>query len=195
MFLMPAFKIGLCNAWLFMSVFLLQMLVIMFVKKTIREKSHVPPEAKQTKMDKYTGILANFVWFTALVYSVFLPLLTGTVWFYAGLVLFMIGLIFLITSTCNFITTPADRVISKGVYKISRHPMYLATFFIVLGSGLASGSWLFVFLSVIMALCFHMEALIEERYCLEMYGKEYREYMNLVPRWLGFNRKRKILKK
>jgi protein-S-isoprenylcysteine O-methyltransferase Ste14 len=168
-----------------MSVFLIQMLAIMFADKRIRERSHVPMDTRQNKLERYAGIMGNFIWLLAMGYSVFLPLQPGTIWFYGGLSVFIIGLILLVTATFSFITTPAHLLIKKGVYQFSRHPMYLATFFICLGSGIAAASWLFIFFSVILAFCFHQEALIEERYCLEKYGSDYQEYLNLVPRWLG----------
>jgi protein-S-isoprenylcysteine O-methyltransferase Ste14 len=168
-----------------MSVFLLQMLAIVFADKHIREKTHTPIDARRNKLERYAGIMGNFIWLLAMVYSVFLPLQPGTIWFYVGLSFFIIGLIFMAIATSNFITTPADQLIKKGLYQFSRHPMYLATFFICLGSGIAAVSWLFIFLSVIIALCFHQEALIEERYCLDKYGSAYQEYLNSVPRWFG----------
>jgi len=183
MSLLPAFKIGIWNAWLFMSVFLLQMIPILFVDKHIREKSHVPAEAKRSKSEKYAGIIGNTVCFLALGYSVFLPLQPGTFWFNAGLAVFIAGSIVLATATANFITTPAEQMITRGMYQLSRHPMYLATFLIYLGTGLATLSWLFMLLSLVMILCFHREALVEEKYCLDKYGDAYREYMGRVPRW------------
>ena len=185
MSLMPALKIGIWNAWIFMSVFLLQMLVIIFADRRIRERTHIPIDAKRNKLEKYAGIMGNFIWLLAMGYSIFLPLQPGTTWFYIGLFVFIIGLIVLTVATCNFITTPADLLITKGVYHFSRHPMYLATFFICLGSGIAAVSWLFILFSVMMALCFYQEALIEERYCLDKYGCAYQEYMNNVPEWFG----------
>ena len=185
MSLIPAFKIGMWNAWIFMSVFLLQMLAIMFVDKRVRKRSHIPNEARLNKLERYAGIIGNFVWLFAMGYSVFLPFQPGTIWFYVGLSIFIIGLIIMAIATFDFITTPTDLLITKGTYKLSRHPMYLATFFICLGSALATISWLFVFFSVIMILCFRQEALVEERYCLNEYGSAYQEYLNSVPRWFG----------
>jgi protein-S-isoprenylcysteine O-methyltransferase Ste14 len=182
---MPALKIGIWNAWIFMSVFLLQMLVIMFADKRTRERTHIPIDAKRNKLERYAGIMGNVIWLLAMGYSIFLPLQPGTTWFYIGLFVFIIGLIVLTVATCNFMTTPADLLITKGVYHFSRHPMYLATFFICLGSGIAAVSWLFILFSVMMALCFYQEALIEERYCLDKYGSAYQDYLNSVPRWLG----------
>ncbi|MCI0495649.1 isoprenylcysteine carboxylmethyltransferase family protein [candidate division KSB1 bacterium] len=188
MSLTPAFKIGICNAWIFMSVFLIQMLVIMLINKRVREKSHVPIEARRTWFEKYISVIGNFIWLLALVYSVFLPLQFGTTWFYVGLSVFIIGLTLMAIATYNFIATPVAQLITTGAYKFSRHPMYLATFFICLGAGIAALSWLFIFLSIIMAFCFYQEALIEERFCLSKYGNAYQEYINKTPRLIGVPR-------
>ena len=185
MSLIPAFKIGWWNAWIFMSVFILQMLAIMFADKRIRQKSHVPMHLRQNNLERVAGIIGNVIWMLGMGYSVFLPLQIGTIWFYAGLPVFILGLTFMTFATYTFITTSVDQVITKGVYRFSRHPMYLATFLIFLGSGIAAGSWVFLFFSVISFLCFHQEALIEERYCLDKYGSGYQEYMKHVPRWIG----------
>jgi protein-S-isoprenylcysteine O-methyltransferase Ste14 len=184
MSLIPEFKTGVWNAWIFMSVFILQMLVMIFVRKRIQKRSHVSQDDRRNNFEKYISIIGNLVWLLALVYSVFLPLQTGTIWFYTGFLLFVIGLIIMSVATFDFITTPVDLMITKGSYKFSRHPMYLATFFICLGAGIAALSWLFILLSLIMVYFFHQEALIEERYCLKKYD-DYQEYMNRVPRWLG----------
>jgi protein-S-isoprenylcysteine O-methyltransferase Ste14 len=187
--LMPAFKIGIWNAWLFMSVFLFQMIVIMFVDKRIQEKSHVPMEARKNSFERLAGIIGNFIWLLAMGYSVFLPLQLGTIWFYVGLFVFIIGLALIVIATFNFITTPANQLTTKGAYNFSRHPIYLAAFFICLGSGISTASWIFIFFSLIMALCFYQEALIEERYCLSRYGNAYKEYASRSPRWIGVPKK------
>ena len=189
MSLMPAFKIGIWNAWIFMSVFLLQMLAIMFVDKRVWERSHIPIDARRNKFERYVSIIGNFIWLLAMGYSVFLPLQIGTIWFYIGLSIFIIGLALMVIATFNFIATPADQLITKGAYNFSRHPMYLATFLVCLGSGIATVSLLFIFLSIIMALCFYQEALIEERYCLNRYGNVYQEYINRTPGWIGVPKK------
>ena len=189
MSIIPVFKIGIWNAWIFMSVFILQMLVIMFVSKKVRERSHVPSKAKQNQFEKYTGIIANFFWLIAMIYSFFLPFHLKTIWFYIGFCIFILGLILITIATINFITTASNKLITKGVYKLSRHPMYLATFFICIGSGIASISLLFILISFIMALCFYKEAIIEERYCLDKYGSTYQDYLKRVPRWIGISKR------
>jgi protein-S-isoprenylcysteine O-methyltransferase Ste14 len=186
---MSDFKIGLWNAWLFMSVFILQMIVMMLADKRIQQKTHVPAEARSNRLERSIGIIGNAVWFLALGYSVLLPLQLGTSWFYIGLTIFLMGSALLVIATINFMTTPADHLIAKGAYNFSRHPMYLATFFICLGTGFAAASWIFVLLALLMAPCFYTEALIEERYCLSQYTNTYEEYMHRTSRWLGVPKK------
>lgn len=190
MSLIPAaFKIDIWNAWIFMSVFLLQMLAIRFIDKSVWERSHIPIDARRNRFERYTSIIGNFIWLLAMGYSVLLPLQIGTIWFHIGLSVFIIGLALMVIATFNFIATPADQLITKGAYKFSRHPMYLATFLICLGSGIATVSLLFIFLSIIMASCFYQEALIEERYCFNSHGNAYKEYINSTNRWIGVPKK------
>jgi len=183
--LSPAFNIGVWNAWIFMSVFILQMIVIFLANKSIMERSHVPNDARKTVLDRHIGILANFFWLLALGYSIFLPLQLGTVWFYIGLIVFIFGTSVLSAATYSFMTTPADQMIIKGVYKFSRHPMYWGTFLICLGAGIASASWILVLLSIIISACLNFEGRVEERYCLDRYGPLYADYLNRVPGWFG----------
>lgn len=168
-----------------MSVFLLQLLIILVIEKPGSQRSHVPKDARQTIFEKYIGNIANILWLLLLGYSIFLPLLLDTFWFYIGLLIYCLGVLLLLFSTLSFIHAPRDKLIEDGVYQFSRHPMYLATFLICLGSGIAAVSYSFIALSILLVLCLHHEALVEERYCLKMYNDVYKDYMNRVPRWIG----------
>ncbi|MFE3845416.1 methyltransferase family protein [Thermoplasmatota archaeon] len=185
MSIIPAFEIGLWNAWIFMVIFIIQMFVIMFVDKKIWKRSHVPIEAKRNRFEKQVGIFANFFWLIAMIYSIFLPLKLNSSLFYYGFIVFVIGHIILIRATYDFITTKPNNIIKTGVYKISRHPMYLSTFIITLSVSIASFSWLFFVLSILMMFFFHKEALIEERFCLEIFSEEYKNYIQHTSRWIG----------
>jgi len=182
---LPAFEVGIWNAWIFMVVFIIQMFVIMFVDKKTWKKSNVPLEAKRNRYEKQVGTFANLFWLIAMIYSIFLPLKLNTNLFYIGLIVFFIGVVIFIRATYDFITTKPNKIIKTGVYKISRHPMYFATFIITLSASIASLSWLFLVLSILMMFFFQKEALIEERYCLEIYSEDYKVYLQHTSRWIG----------
>ena len=86
----------------------------------------------------------------------------------------------------NFKDTPLDQPVTKGVYKISRHPQIAALFVIFLGICVAIGSWLALFMLVMSRLLQHLGILAEEEVCLRRYGESYRAYMERVPRYFLF---------
>jgi protein-S-isoprenylcysteine O-methyltransferase Ste14 len=185
MSLIPAFDIGLWNAWIFMSSFLVQWLAVILAGKNVAERSGLPADMKRSKAEKKAGIIGNTIWLLGTVYSIFLPLQLGTLWFYLGLAVFLIGLGILTAATVNFATAPFDKPITHGIYHYSRHPMYLATLVIFLSTSIASASWVFFLLGIANIFWMRTEALVEERYCLERYSDTYHEYMNGTPRWIG----------
>ena len=135
---------------------------------------------------------ATITWLITTIYSIFLPLQLGTIWFYIGLGVFLFGLIILTAATLNFATAPHNKPITGGLYRYSRHPMYLAMFLIYIGTSLASACWLFFLLTIATVVLTRLEAILEERYCLERYSNAYREYMNRTPRWIGIPKSGKI---
>jgi len=178
-------KTGWCNAWIFMCVFIIQMFVMMFGKKGIMEKTHGAGIERKTFLEKKIPLIANLLCFVALAYSIFLPLKVGTAWFYTGLSIFVTGTIILFIATYDFMTTPFDQVIQSGVYAFSRNPLYLSASLIYFGAGISTGSLIFIGLTIIITLSLHYEILLEEKYCLNLYQENYREYMKRVPRWVG----------
>jgi protein-S-isoprenylcysteine O-methyltransferase Ste14 len=185
MSLTPAFEIGIWNAWIFMSSFILQMLAVMLLGRRTWNRSSLPRDFKRSRLEKITPIIGNGVWLLATIYSIFLPLRLGTAWFYTGLPVFLIGVIILAVATVNFAAAPAEKPATKGAYSFSRHPSYLSMIIIYIGTGIASASWVFILLGLANIFWIRTEARVEERYCLARYNRDYREYMNKTPRWIG----------
>jgi len=185
MSLVPAFEIGVWNTWIFMSSFLLQWLAVLLLGKRVWARSSLPSGIKRSKREKITPLIGNSLWLLATIYSIFLPLRLGTLWFYIGLPVFLVGVIILAVATANFATAPAEKPATKGAYYFSRHPLYLSMLIIYIGTGIASASWVFILLGLANIFWVRTEAIAEERYCLERYNKDYRDYMNKTPRWIG----------
>ena len=121
----------------------------------------------------------------------FLAVETGTVWFYAGLLVYLLGIIFTVIAGTSLDNTPMDRPATEGLYRISRNPIYLGTFLIFIGIVIACASWLFLLLIAVFIVLYDILIAPEERWCLEKYGDAYREYMNRTPRWIGIPKSKK----
>jgi protein-S-isoprenylcysteine O-methyltransferase Ste14 len=183
----PAFKIGVWNAWILMLYLPLSQVTITLVDKAVgtaqimRKMGYVPYGKKETRV--YGASMVPLV--LLFLYSIFLPLKLGTVWFYVGLATYLVGLAMLVTVMVNVAATPLGQPFVAGVYRYSRHPGYVSMFIIWVGVSVASASWLFLSLAVVNMGLVAFEAVAEERACLEVYGDEYRQYLNRTPRWIG----------
>jgi len=183
--LIPVFKIGIWNAWIFVACFLLLSYSIMLINKEASKKLGNPPDMKLNKKEKVLGNIGNIIIYIVFLYSIFLPLKLETAWFYIGLFIFILGLSILIIAIINFLTTPLDLPVIKGIYRYSRHPAYLATFIIFLGIGIATASWVILLAAIIFLILTNIVTGSEECYCKEKYGDIYKEYFNRTPRWIG----------
>jgi protein-S-isoprenylcysteine O-methyltransferase Ste14 len=114
-----------------------------------------------------------------------MPLQLSTVWFYTGLVLYLLAFVPYTIGFVNVAITPPDKSITRGIYSYSRHPMYFTSFLLFVGVGIASASWIFLLLSVVYIILSGFFVAAEERFCVKYYGDTYREYMNRTPRWIG----------
>ena len=188
MSLTPAFKWGLCNGWLFMIVFPLQWLAVVVLPARIAARTGHPAELRLSRGARIMSGLTQFFWIGATLYSIFLPLRPGTTWFTAGLLVFAGGLALLISATFSVARAEAGKPFTSGIYRFSRHPMYLSMILVYAAVSVAAASWLFTLITLITIVLQRYQAIQEERYCLDRFGQAYREYMARTPRWLGVPR-------
>ena len=191
MSLVPAFDIGLWNAWIFELCALLPVPIVLLIQKRRASGSEKGAEAKgepdyMNETEKKLFAFSRLVMFLPFIYSIFLPLKLGTTWFYVGLPIALVGLIMSLTTWAKFATAPFDyEPITTGLYRYSRHPMYITGFLMDIGISIACASWLFLVLAIASMLFAHVWfASFEERLCLDKYGATYRDYMDRTPRWL-----------
>lgn len=130
----------------------------------------------------------NFRWISRfqtilVLLSIYVPLKIGTVWFAFGAVIFAVALVGFISAFQAYTTTPQNEVITKGIYRISRNPMYFSFNLGVLGVCIASASVLMLFISIPIFIATHLIIKGEEQYCQQTYGTKYLNYKNKVARY------------
>lgn len=191
MSLTPVFKLGLWNAWILMVLlFIVYYIPAYLINKKARDKMTLSvPSGKAEKL------LASSIHFLiipfTIIYSIFLPLKLGTVWFYVGIPICFLSLIWNLITGINIATTPLNEPITKGVFNISRNPMYFGIFLMYVGIGITCASWIFLLYAVIWITVWHIFLPAEEHFCLEKYGDTYQEYMTRTPKWIGIPKSRK----
>jgi protein-S-isoprenylcysteine O-methyltransferase Ste14 len=185
----PAFEIGIWNAWIFMVAWVFfHMLPLTWpifrydIKAIFRKGGASPP---YNKNERIINNLGTIVWFILLTYSIFLPLPLGTPLLYTGIVLFAVGIIITNIAMLSFTKTAIDKPVTTELYRYSRHPVYIGIFIQYTGIGIASASGLFLLLIIVSIILSIITTPAEERFCYEKYGDAYRQYMERTPRWLG----------
>jgi len=181
--LIPEFELDLWNAWIFMVPSLLVSLLSLLLFKEKRAPS--PESVRLSKPTLLWCLLSKFIYFPSVIYSVFLPLKLGTIWFYVGLPITVVGFVGSVLILVDWAITPAGEPVTRGLYRYSRHPMYVTEVLLLLGVSIISASWVFlVFPLIIGGGAVHFIKM-EEAQTLGHYGKVYSEYMKRTPRWIG----------
>ena len=181
----PAFEIGVWNAWLLtLPLFLAPAIVAPFKKGLFAKTSST---ATLSRLERGVFVLSKVVLFAIFLYSIVLPLRLGTVWLYVGLPISLVGIVLYIMVSVNIVTTPVDRPVTQGLYRYSRHPIYVTGIFMLLGVSIISASWVFLLFTIIFGVGVTRPYFIkiEEGKCLGHYGDTYKKYIAITPRWIG----------
>ena len=181
MSLVPAFELGLWNAWIFM----LPVIAITIFGPRILGERGCEEDLGLTKNEERISNGGNILPFALIAYSFFLPIKLGTAWFFVGCLVYLLGAVVMIMAIFDFRTTAIDKPVTKGIYRFSRNPMYLGTLLFFGGTGIACLSWVFLILAGVFIVLLHVVVVSEERSCIQKYGKAYQEYMDRIPRWIG----------
>jgi len=135
---------------------------------------------------KFFFRLGKLVGLVSLILIAISPLKFSPPLFIIGIIIYLLGVTGLIISLLNYRDTPMDQPVTKGLYKISRHPQIVSTTTIVLGISLMIGSWMVLMLLLVAKLLEHFGILAEEEACLKQYGDSYRVYLEQIPRYFIF---------
>ena len=179
----PAFEIGVWNAWIFMAYLLL--IMIYFIYVALKKDVPTVNESGLSRIAKIFASSSKLLLFPVMIYSIFLPMILGTAWFYIGLPITLLGLIGITIVLANWAITPPNTPITKGLYRYSRNPMYVTMFVFLLGLGIVTASWVLLLLFIVFVVGCVVFISVEEQSCLDKYGDAYREYMKRTPRWIG----------
>jgi protein-S-isoprenylcysteine O-methyltransferase Ste14 len=151
-------------------------------KDGIKRAAHFAPMAGNEIAAYWIYQLSNIALFGGLC---FLTVIIEFSWqFYAGLILYLSGLLLCAISVINFAYPSKDGLNYNGIYGLSRNPMYLSYFICFIGCALLTQSWILFGIVLVFQISSHWIILSEERWCVEKFGDEYKQYMRKVRRYI-----------
>ena len=80
---------------------------------------------------------------------------------------------------------PPKKLVVRGLYQVSRNPMYVAVLILILAWATSFSAIILVVYALILGIAFHAVIVIyEEPHLRKLFGDEYVDYCARVPRWL-----------
>jgi protein-S-isoprenylcysteine O-methyltransferase Ste14 len=184
---MPVFTIGFWNAWILTLFMLLHPFIMKLVDNAVgygdinQKMGASPVEQGEVKSFPIPSVLMIVLF----IFSIFIPLMSGRIYFYVGLAIYLVGILMFLSAILTAARTPLGQIFSGGMYHYSRHPLYLSFLVVFLGISIATASWVFLLLSMGWMIFPISQVNSEEQGCLDSFGDEYKKYMERTPKWLG----------
>ncbi len=110
-----------------------------------------------------------------------------------GLVPFALGLVALLLCVRGFYVegagtlapwAPTRKLVTVGLYRYSRNPMYVSVALILLGWSIFFYSMGLLAYTILIVVIFHLRIVLgEEPWLAQTYGTEWESYCRRVPRW------------
>jgi len=132
---------------------------------------------------------AFWVWKPALFQWAALPTSTGIRWIgVAGFGCSVAWLLWMFTAlgrnlTDTVVVRRDAHFVESGPYRFVRNPMYCGVLGMALSIGLALGTWLLPVAGTVVFVLFVLRTRTEEKYLIERFGDQYRDYMQRVGRF------------
>ena len=182
---MSIFGAEIGNGWILSLILLAVMYVpTIFAGKAVKKRLF--DFSFTSKRGKTINGFMSLLFIVIFIYPLFLTIQFGTLLFYIGLAIYGVSGIATVISFLNYFSTPLDQPIRKGMYKISRNPIYVFASLTIAGIALMCHSVIMGVIVILHCILQHFIILEEEKFCLEKYGEEYKEFKERVPRYLLF---------
>ena len=162
----------------------------------------MPIEVAHTSYWQTSDVVFGVPFLVALVLQLVVPVslprgLLRPAFILGGAALIMVGVAFVVLARRELARRgqptapglPTSKVVTTGVFSISRNPLYLGVVCFLIGVALAVNlPWVLVLLLPSLVACHYVLIAPEERYLVAKFGEEYRAYAATVYRWMGRTR-------
>ena len=172
---------------------------ITFRRKADRESGEkLSRQADGTPMMMAIRIFGLVLWFSPLIYLINPAWMTWSKlglpeiarWLGVGLGAICIPLIYWLFVSIGSGITPVSatrkehKLVTHGIYRWVRHPLYTVGSSLIVSFGLMADNWFIILLAALAFVAMAIRTPKEEANLIEKFGDEYREYMKRTGRFL-----------
>lgn len=167
--------------WAVIPILLIRYVPLIFInKESLNRAGTYAPLIGREKIAYWIYQITTVLMLLSLL---LLKIKTDSYLFLIGLILYIFGIILYAMSVTDF-AKPNDKGLNiKGLYKVSRNPMYVSYFISFLGCVFLTRSYILLIVLIIFQISSHWIILSEERWCIQKFNDEYTQYMRRVRRY------------
>ncbi|MBN1874791.1 MAG: DUF1295 domain-containing protein [Anaerolineae bacterium] len=177
---------GFFNLWLLVILYACPILLTLIFRKHVFHPTASRFSSSRSAWEYKLFIISKILMLMYFLYAIVIPIRLDSSSAIIGLIIYIIGFTFYSVAWITIAKSGVGKVFSSGLFRFSRHPVYLSSAIQFIGVGFISKSWFFLGLSLLVGISHLRNALAEEQICLEVFGDEYRQYMVSTPRWFGW---------
>ncbi|MHA2294841.1 MAG: methyltransferase family protein [Candidatus Hodarchaeales archaeon] len=180
----PPLVITWLGGWLLLIwLYIVPTITLTTVSKEVR--SRLLDRSKFTRSQVIFTVISKIIALITQIIVILTPLAFGME-LIIGVVMFSLGILGEVIAVINFVKTPLDEPVTRGIYKFSRNPQETMISLAMFGACFAVGSWSVIILFSISRMFNHFQIIAQEQSCLQEYGQTYQDYMDRVPRYFLF---------
>ena len=173
------------NAFILMLPFFFVRLIVLPARNRAASKRAAESAPLYTDGEKFAGNIYQLTSVAIFIYPLFMRMELDYSWqFWVGAVLYVLGIALLTASVIAFANPDEHGLATGGVYRFSRHPMYISYFLTFLGITALTKSPILLSLTLVNQLSVHWVILAEERMCANEFGEDYEQYERRVRRYI-----------
>jgi protein-S-isoprenylcysteine O-methyltransferase Ste14 len=158
----------------------------------------LPRSADGTAMMLVIRVLGLALWFSPLIYLLNpawmswskLNLPDALRWVGVGLGVLCVGLVYWLFASIGSGITPVSvtrkehKLVTRGIYRWVRHPLYTVGSSLIVSFGLMADNWFIMLMAAFAFVAMAIRTPKEEANLIEKFGDEYRDYMKRTGRFL-----------
>lgn len=162
----------------------------------------IPANKNKPKKGKKSLFLEKSAIFIVSIF-VFTQLLGFTVWSFENQLVNIIGFIIVVlgflecmiarynlsdnwANSYEFQIKEKQELITHGIYRYVRHPIYGGMFFMGIGMLMVAGSYTLLILAPLIFVSINYLAIREEKLLYQHFGKKYKDYMKVSKKFIPF---------
>lgn len=164
---MGELRIGWLNGWIYSAIFMaVASSVYVFARR-------MTSFAWMSRRKFLVAGLADVIITGLCVLTIWKPIVYPGLLFWAGNLLYALGLVCVVLAIHAFATTPSDQPVTRGIYAVLRHPYYVGSYLCVTGIGLICRDPLIVLMTAVSIVPGYCSAKWEEQHVAETFGQAY----------------------